>query len=63
LIAVATHAQTYQNAKTLSDLRPHLVEEIIEFFVDYNRPRDRKFKPGYVVGPLKAIRQFHRKRP
>jgi hypothetical protein len=35
--------QTYQNAKTFSDLRPHLVEEII-FFVDYNRLRDRKFK-------------------
>lgn len=43
LITVATYAQTYQNAKTLSDLRPHLVEEII-FFVDYNRLRDRKFK-------------------
>jgi hypothetical protein len=37
----------------LSDLRPHSVEEIIEFFVDYNK-RDCKFKPGYVVGPLKA---------
>jgi inorganic pyrophosphatase len=54
LIAVATHAQTYQKAKTLSDLRPHLVEEIIEFFVDYNKLRNRKFKAGTVVGPHKA---------
>jgi inorganic pyrophosphatase len=54
LIAVATHAQTYQKAKTLSDLRPHLIEEIIEFFVDYNKLRNRKFKAGAVVGPRKA---------
>jgi len=56
LIAVATHAQTYQNAKNLSDLRPHLVDEIIEFFVDYNKLRNRKFKAGAVVGPHKAKR-------
>jgi len=68
LIAVATHAQTYQTAKTLSDLRPHLVEEIIEFFVDYNKLRGRKFKAGAVVGPRKAealieagMKQFRRK--
>jgi inorganic pyrophosphatase len=70
LIAVAIHAQTHQKAKTLSDLRPHLIDEIIEFFVDYNKLRDRKFKPGAVVGPRKArdlvktgMKQFHRKRP
>jgi inorganic pyrophosphatase len=69
LIAVATHAQTYQRAKTLSDLRPHLVEEIIEFFVDYNKLRNRKFKAGTVVGPHKAkalidagMKQFRHKR-
>ena len=54
LIAVATHAQTYQKAKTLSDLRPHLIEEICEFFADYNKLRNRKFKVSAVVGPRKA---------
>lgn len=54
LVAVATHAQTYQKAKRFSDLRPHLVDEIIEFFVAYNKLRNRKFKPGSVVGPRKA---------
>lgn len=33
LLAVATHAQTHQALKDLSDLRPHLLEEIKEFFV------------------------------
>jgi len=68
LIAVATHAQTYQKAKTLSDLRPHLIEEIIEFFVDYNKLRHRKFKTSAIVGPHKAkrlieggMKQFQRK--
>jgi inorganic pyrophosphatase len=68
LIAVATHAQTYQNAKSLDDLRPHLVEEIVGFFVEYNKLRDRKFKARAVVGPRKAhelvkagMKQFRRK--
>src|ERR1700731_1148488 len=44
LIAVATHAQTHEKVKSLADLRPHLVEEIKAFFVEYNRLRGRKFK-------------------
>jgi hypothetical protein len=47
-----------------------LVEEIIEFFIDYNKLRDRKFKPGSVVKPGKThdlvkagVKQFHRKQP
>jgi inorganic pyrophosphatase len=56
LIAVATHAQTYQKAENISDLRRHLIEEIIEFFVDYNKLRNRKFKAGGVVGSHKANR-------
>jgi inorganic pyrophosphatase len=68
LVAIATHAQTYQKAKTFSDLRPHLVDEIIEFFVAYNKLRNRKFKPSGVVGSRKAeelvstgMKQFRRK--
>jgi inorganic pyrophosphatase len=69
LVAVATHAQTYQKAKSLGDLRPHLVDEIIEFFVSYNKLRGRKFRPGKTVGPGKAeeliktgIKKFRRKK-
>jgi inorganic pyrophosphatase len=45
LIAVATHARTHDGVRTLKDLRPHLLEEITGFFVDYNRLHDKKFKP------------------
>ena len=45
LIAVATHAKSYAETKSLGDLRPHLVEEIKAFFVQYNHLRDREFKP------------------
>ena len=54
LIAVATHAQTHQNVKSLEDLRPHLLDEIKAFFIDYNRLRGRKFKSLALSGPSKS---------
>jgi inorganic pyrophosphatase len=54
LIAVATHAQTHDGAKTLADLRPHLITEIYEFFVTYNKLRDRKFKSKRQANPATA---------
>jgi inorganic pyrophosphatase len=54
LIAVATHAQTHDGAKKLSDLRSHLVTEIKEFFITYNKLRHRKFKPKKEAGPDEA---------
>jgi len=54
LIAIAAHAQTHETAKKLSDLRPHLLDEIKEFFATYNKLRDRKFKAKNDVGPDKA---------
>jgi inorganic pyrophosphatase len=56
LIAVATHAQTHDGAKRLSDLRPHLIDEIKEFFVSYNKLRNRKFTPQGDASPKKALR-------
>lgn len=54
LIAVATHAQTYNDARKLSDLRPHLVKEIKQFFASYNKLRDRGFRARAEAGPHKA---------
>ena len=54
LIAVAAHAQTHQNVQSLEDLRPHLIDEIKEFFIAYNRLRGRKFKPLALTGPGKS---------
>jgi inorganic pyrophosphatase len=56
LIAVAVHAQTYQDAKSLADLRPHLINEITEFFASYNKLRNRKFKAREKAGLKEARR-------
>jgi len=56
LIAVATHAETHQDTRSLNELRPHLVEEIVAFFKHYNELRGRKFKPLRNCGPRKARR-------
>jgi inorganic pyrophosphatase len=54
LIAVAAHAQTHDKAQKLSDLRPRLLDEIKEFFVTYNKLRDRKFRATHEASPQKA---------
>jgi inorganic pyrophosphatase len=56
LIAVACHAQTHQDAKSIKDLRAHLPEEISAFFVDYNRTRGREFEQLDLCGPRKAMK-------
>jgi len=58
--AVATHAQTHNRAQKLSDLRPHLLDEIKEFFVTYNKLRDRKFRATHEASPKKNA-QAHRR--
>jgi len=69
LIAVATHAQTHDKSHKLSDLRPHLLGEIKEFFVTYNKLRDRKFRCSHEASPKKArklidegMKNFNKKR-
>jgi inorganic pyrophosphatase len=44
LVAVAIHAKNHQTVKTLSDLRPHLLDEVKAFFKQYNALEGRKFK-------------------
>lgn len=56
LIAVACHAQTHQDVKTIKDLRPHLSDEIAAFFVDYNKIRSREFEQLDLGGPRKAMK-------
>lgn len=56
LIAVACHAQTHQDAKSVKDLRTHLPEEISAFFADYNQIRGREFEQLDLCGPRKAMK-------
>ena len=55
-LAVACHAQTHQDAKSVKDLRPHMCEEIAAFFVDYNKIRGGKFEQLDLGGPRKAMK-------
>jgi len=70
LIAVATHAQTHDETRSLADLRPRLVKEIKAFFGQYNELRNRKFEALDEVGPKQArrlveegIARFEKQRP
>jgi inorganic pyrophosphatase len=45
LIGVAEFARQHCGVQKLKDLRPHLLDEIKEFFVSYNKQEGRKFKP------------------
>jgi inorganic pyrophosphatase len=56
LIAVACHAQTHQDEKSIKDLRPQLCQEITDFFIDYNKERDREFEQLGLGGPRKALK-------
>lgn len=60
LVAVACHAQTHQDAKTLEDLRPHMPQEISAFFVEYNKLRGRQFETLDICGPHKAMKIVER---
>ena len=54
LLAVATHAHTHEHVKTLDDLRPNLLNEIEQFFRQYNELKGHEFKPLDRSGPKKA---------
>jgi inorganic pyrophosphatase len=69
LIAIAKHARTHAGVKTLKDLRPHLLDEIKAFFVQYNRLHGKRFKPIGDCGPRRSMklvehgmRQFKKQR-
>lgn len=57
LIGIALSSRSYSNLDTIEDLRPHLVDEINGFFIQYNRCRSRVFEPLRVIGPAAAMEQ------
>lgn len=56
LLAVATHAHTHSEVKTIDDLRPQMVDEIEAFFENYNRQNGKDFKQTGRAGPKKATK-------
>ena len=56
LAGLATHAHSHADETSLKSLRPHLLEEIIAFFEQYNRQRGGEFRSTGLCGPRKAER-------
>ncbi|HET7442619.1 MAG TPA: inorganic diphosphatase [Terriglobales bacterium] len=54
LIGVAAGSRDYSDFKTLSDLNDNMLEEIEQFFVNYNQERGKKFKVLGQKGPKQA---------
>jgi inorganic pyrophosphatase len=54
LIAVATHAHTHQHIRALEELRPHMLDEVEDFFVHYNEMKGKEFRPLKRSGAKKA---------
>lgn len=57
LLAVATHARTHQHIMGLADLRPHELDEIETFFVNYAGTKGKTFRPLKRAG-AKAARKL-----
>jgi inorganic pyrophosphatase len=56
LIAVASHARTHEGIESLAQLRPHTLDGIKGFFVDYNKLHDKKFEVLGEHGPNRAAK-------
>jgi inorganic pyrophosphatase len=54
--AVATHAHSHQNLRTLADPRPHLLDEVEAFFVTYAGLNGKKLEVLTRKGPRRAHR-------
>jgi inorganic pyrophosphatase len=57
LIAVASHARTHEAVKALAQLRPHTLDDIKAFFVDYNELHDKQFDVLGEHGPKRAVKR------
>lgn len=60
LIAVAAQSRDYSEITTLDDLNKNIVNEIEQFFVNYNKERGKKFRVLGRRGPKQALKLLER---
>jgi inorganic pyrophosphatase len=60
MLAVTSTARLYAKVRKLDDLPPRLVDEVEQFFINYNKMRDRVFKPLRRGGPEQAMKMIKR---
>ena len=55
LLGVAVHSYNHEDLNTINDVSKTLLDQLEEFFVSYNKQRDKKFKVTGTGGPNKAL--------
>lgn len=55
LLGAAIHSYHHEDLESISDVSKTLLRQVEEFFVSYNKLRDKKFKLTGTGGPKKAI--------
>ena len=56
LIAVAANSRDYSDVRQLNDLNANMINEIEQFFVNYNKERGKRFKVLGKRGPREALK-------
>jgi inorganic pyrophosphatase len=59
IVAVPIKCRTYGDCRNLKELNAERLHEIEQFFVSYNRTRDKQFKVIHIGGPKKADKVAH----
>lgn len=56
LIAVAAQSYEYSEIQTLDDLDKHVLKQIEQFFINYNKEKGKKFRVLQMRGPKQALK-------
>ncbi len=56
LIAVAAQSRDDSEMKSLDDLNCHMLQEIEQFFITYNKEKGKKFRVLRMRGPGQAMK-------
>ncbi|HYD20873.1 MAG TPA: inorganic diphosphatase, partial [Flavipsychrobacter sp.] len=55
-VAIAASSILYKDIKNVKELNKNLVEEIENFFIDYNKHKGKKFQPNEWLNKGKAMK-------
>jgi inorganic pyrophosphatase len=56
LIAVAAQSYEYSEVQSLDDLDKHVLKQIEQFFINYNKEKGKKFRVLQMRGPKQALK-------
>jgi inorganic pyrophosphatase len=56
LLGVAVHSYAHSKLKSIKEVSSDLLDQVEQFFVSYNKQRNKKFQIKSIGGPKKAIK-------